>query len=182
MDIIAIATLGVATVAAYLASKSPTKKDLERVESHIAKVDSHLSEQNEREAIDKLAQRVHISVKALDRTSEPLNLQLTIEDPSVTLIRVELIGDLEMLSGTADCVRVDQSTFTATVLPQIAQHWLSICSVYLRTNQKKGYIRAVMHIDGRESHKTLSVLMLEYNRQLPNEAQPGMVLSLSGQC
>jgi hypothetical protein len=162
MDIIAISGLvigGAGTIAAIvaaakavtavrLAKEAPTKEDLWRVESHIARVDGHLSEQNERESLTKLAQRVSISVTGEHRMNHPLTLSLKIKDPSVTLIRVELINDVDMLSGEADCLRLDSLNFSSTVLPQVAQQWFGSCPIYQAMNRKMAYIRAIMKYRG----------------------------------
>jgi hypothetical protein len=87
MDKIAVAGLAVgvvsaaaAIVAAVFAGKSPTKRDLERVESHMARVDGHLSEQNKRELLSSLAERVFIEVIGSSLMSEPLPLRFTMKD------------------------------------------------------------------------------------------------------
>jgi hypothetical protein len=111
-----------------------------------------------------------------------MTLLLKIKDPSVTLIRVELVNDKDMLSGSANCLPSDPLSFTATVLPEVAQRWFGSCPVFESVNRKMAYIRAVMKIDGREAHKTFTVVILEYTKKFPDMLYSELVFSLSGEC
>jgi hypothetical protein len=130
MDKIAVAGLAVGAVgsiaaifAAIFAGKSPTKEDPKRVEAHLAEVDGHLSEKNKRELLISQAERVSMSVAGRNRMADPLTLKFTIENPTVTLLRIELVNKLGMLAGSVDCVPSGPLSFTATLSPEVAQRW-----------------------------------------------------------
>jgi hypothetical protein len=180
---IAAVIAAIAAVAAVLyAKKAPTKEDLERVETHIARVDDHLSEQNQRDLSTSRAERVSISVNGRNRLIEPLTLVLTVKDPGVTLLRIELVNDLGMFSGMTDCLPSDPLSFIATIPPEVAQRWFGSCRTGLSTNQKLAPIRAFMKIEGREVHRTFSVNMTELTQQWPNMQHSEQIFSLSGTC
>jgi hypothetical protein len=99
-----------AAAAAYYAKSSPTKKDLERVELNTAEsakridaVRTHIAEQNRRELLSAQAQHLSISVSAQNRTTELLEVLFTLKDSTVTLLRVDLINNVDTLSGRRVC-------------------------------------------------------------------------------
>jgi hypothetical protein len=172
VDIIAVSGLviaGAGTIAAIvaaaksvtavrLAREAPTKEDLKRVEDHLAEVDGHLHEQNKRELLSSLAERVSITVTTQQGPmNEPLTLLLKLEDRTVTLLRIELVNSLGMLSGASECLPFgdppDPLCFTATVTQQTAQQWFNTGNPHL--------IRAFMRIGDREPHRSFSVFVTQ---------------------
>jgi hypothetical protein len=185
-----------AIAAAYYAGKSPSKEELERVErntaestkaieavrNHISKMEEHLCEQNKRESLNNLAARVYISVTARDRIVDPLTLVFTLKDPTVSLRRIDLVNDLDMLSGTADCSSLDPLCFTAVLEEKVAQQWFDSAGSKQPVNQKQLVIRAHLLIDGREALRTFSVNMYRVAQPGQEQGSSEGVFTLSGNC
>jgi hypothetical protein len=196
MDKIAIAGLvvgvvsGVAAIVAAIAAvralcyakDAPTKEDLGRVESNIAQVEGHLSEQKQRDSVISRAERVSMSVKGSSFMSEPLNLVFTLEDASVTLLRIDLINGLNMLTGVVDCSPSDPLSFTATIDPTLSSRWFGSGESHQSVDQKLTRIRAFMMIDGQEVYKTFLVLMSQRLQPVPNMGSYQQIVTLSGTC
>jgi hypothetical protein len=121
-------------------------------------------------------------VTGYNRLIDPLIIVLTIEDPSVTLLRIELVNEKGMRSGSVDCLPSDPLSFTASVPPEDAQRWFGSCQANLSTNQKLAPIRAFMKIEGREVNRTFSVNMIQFTAQLPKMQHYEQVFSLTGAC
>jgi hypothetical protein len=189
MDKIAVAGLAVgvvsaaaAIVAAVFAGKSPTKRDLERVESHMARVDGHLSEQNERDLLTNRAGRVSITVRGHCRMSDPLTLALTVKDPEVTLLRLELINSSGMLTGEAPCMPSEPLSFSSTLTPSVTQLWFNNGTTHLSVDQRLMLIRAIMEIGKRETQRIFTVVMYQGTQQTSVPGTIEQFFGVSGTC
>jgi hypothetical protein len=123
-------------------------------------------------------------VNAWNRTVDPLELVFTLTDPSVSLLRIELVNDSDMLSGTADCLLLDPRCFKAVLEQKVAKRWFDSGSPARQSvNQRLLVIRAHVVIDGQETLRAFSVTMFQGSQQGPEG--PGSregVFTLSGTC
>ena len=163
-----------AAAAAYYAKSSPTKKDLERVElntaesaKHMDAVRTHIAEQNRRELLSAQAQHLSISVSAQNRTTELLEVLFTLKDSTVTLLRVDLINNVDTLSGTVDCIHTGPLTFTANVGSDAVRSWFNSADRMEPANYKMLLIRVFFKIDEQEAHRTFSAQLWQSSRQGP---------------
>jgi hypothetical protein len=173
MDIIAISGLvigGAGTIAAIvaafkavtavrLAKEAPTKEDLGRVESHIAQVEGHLAEENQRVQLSRLVERVSISVSGRIWSGAPLTLKLSVTDPNVAISHIDLINSRDMLTGGFDCSPSDPLSFTATLPPGTLERWFNSGDSDLSTDRKHVLIHAVIKIGEQETQRTFSVIV-----------------------
>jgi hypothetical protein len=179
-----------AIYAARYAKDSPTKEDLERVEAntaetakHIDAVRDHLKEQNRRELLEIQAEQLSISVTAQNTTEEPLKLTLTLKDQRAALLRIDLINNRNMLSGTFDCEMEGPLIFTAKVAPDAARSWFGSGDRTENFNLMRLQIRAFFRIDGPEANRTFSVHLARVLMPIPgNFARTESVWQLNGKC
>jgi hypothetical protein len=172
-----------ACVAAYFAIRAPSKEDLARVEAHTAESAKHIAEQNRRESLNTMAERVSIAVSGRDRMMDPMKLTFTLKDPGVSLRRVELANDLGMVAGVVDCAPAEALSFAATLEPPLAHQWFESGGVRQSSSQKMLVIRAFLIIEGHEAVRRFSVQMFLGSQHPPGhpEATEGVYL-VSGTC
>jgi hypothetical protein len=204
MDTIAVAGLAVgaigalaAVAAAWFAWKAPTKEDLERVESntaktserlekvqsHIASVNERLNDQHSYDLLVSRAQKVSISVNANDRMNDPLNLRFTLNDPLVTLTRIETFNQVGTLFGSADCSLIETLIFSASIEPNMAQRWFSAGTPDQSFNRKLLRLRAHMLIENREVYRDFAVHLVQGSRQgIDRTHMNEQIFILEGNC
>jgi hypothetical protein len=140
MDKIAVWSLVAAAVAAAASVvmlvrnwNAATTKDVKRVEDntadtvrrlaavhdHLAAMNLRMDEQNMRAS----AQRVPISVAGNAVRGQPLNVTLTLVLEDVRLTQIELLNQMDMKKGRADCIRKDPRNYIATIHPIDYEPW-----------------------------------------------------------
>lgn len=198
-----IANLVVATIAmmaacaaALFALKGPSRQDLERVEKntaataeqitavrgHIAKVEDHLGIQNSRAELTAAGNKVSISVAGEGWYQLPIPISLTLVDPDITLISLDLINDSELLSGNVKCTRASETTFTAVIDGSQFAVWFNSGKSVDTIDKHLVFLRVNMKIGGLDVSKNLPVkATLEMRRNSP---QGGMAYYniISGAC
>lgn len=144
-DGVSIASLIVASVgtifaglAAYFAWLAPSKKDLQRVEantaetadrlekvrSHIARVDDRQNEQHNADLIRERARRISIHVAGeSDISGNSMTLTFTLKDPNVVLLQIELANEIGSSFGHAECASVAPNQFTAAFDIDVVRTW-----------------------------------------------------------
>lgn len=204
MDKIAVASLAVglvgavaAAIAAVFAGMAPTKKDLQRVEhhtattslglekvqAHLANVDSRLRDQHTYDLVVSKAQRVSITAKGDANIDDPMSLQLTLKDSNAILNHIELFNEFGTLYGSCLCSAVEPFFFTATVESATAQRWFGGGTTDQSTNRKRLRIRAHMLLEGKEAYRDFAVHMVEGMRAGQDRTQPTKrVYLLEGSC
>jgi len=115
------------------------------------------------------AGRLSMTVAAQDRMSNPLNLRFTFNDPSVTLLRIELANQLDKGAATSQCVKEAPRIFVATVEPKAAQRWYNANS-YWYGETKQLPIRAFYTTHEQAACRTIWVRMTP--RKLPSAEFP----------
>lgn len=181
-----------AIYAARYAKASPTKEDLQRVEAntaetakHIDAVRDHLEEQNRRELLESQAEQLSISVSAHNICTEQLKLFLILKDHRVTLLRVDLLNNSNMLSGTFDCEMAESLVFTAMVDSDSARSWFGSGDHTENFNLVRLQIRAFFKIDGPELIRTFSVHLARIQVPIPGNLARTLTASawqLDGKC
>jgi hypothetical protein len=168
-----------------------------RVEDHLAQVEAntaettkhvdavrdYLAEQNRREALEGEAGQLSISVSGGSAQIEPLKLLLTLKDHRASLLRIGLLNNRDMLSGTFDCERVGALEFTAAIDPPTASSWFASGDHTDNFNLMRLQIRAFFKIDGREANRTFAVHLCRVQRAMPqnyNRAEDAW--QLDGRC
>jgi gas vesicle protein len=166
-----------AIYAARYAKDSPTKEDLERVEAntaetakHIDAVRDHLKEQNRRELLESQAEQLSISVTARNTWEDPLKLILTLKERKAVLLRIDLLNNRNMLSGTFDCEEEGPLIFTAKVAPEAARSWFGSGDRTDNFNLMRLQIRAFFSIDGPEANRTFSVHLARVQIPIPGKS------------
>ncbi len=126
--------------------------------------------------------RLSIVVAAQDNASDPLNLRFTLHDPDATLLRIELLNQLDKRAGAAQCVKKDPGVFVATVDPKIVQRWYN-ANAYWEGETKQLPIRVFFITKGRAGCQTIWAMMSPRtmrNSGLPDESD--FVWFLKGPC
>jgi hypothetical protein len=202
MQAIAIAGLVIGTVsavaaifAAWFAWKAPTKSDLQRVEentaetserldkvrTHIARVDERLHDQHSRDLLIAEAQRVAIAVSGSNEFSDPLKLSFKIKDPKVVLTYIEMLNDVGTLFGSADCEPTEDLSFTAILDNSAVQRWFSSGKPDQAFNRRSLRVRAHMHIAERVVYRDVPISLISGTR--PGQPNSGVqVFILEGNC
>ena len=137
-------------------------------------VRGHLAEQNRRESLLDQAGKVSISVKASGFSTDPLELRFTLKDPGVKLLRIDLINRLDTPTGSADCIQVEPLIFSTTIDPQIAGAWFQAGDFHGSVDNRLLRVRAILEIEGAQTHRALSVIMSQDSRprSSPNQWEP----------
>jgi hypothetical protein len=163
-----------AICAARYAKASPTKEDLERVETNTAKTAKHIdavrdymAEQNRRELLESQAEQLSISASAHNICTEPLKLLLVLKDQRATLLRIDLLNNRNMISGTYDCENAESLVFTAVIDPDAALSWYGSGDHTENFNLVTLKIRAFFKIDGPEVNRTFSVHLARILEPIP---------------
>ncbi len=104
------------------------------------------------------AGRLSMIVAAQDRMSNPLNLRFTFNDPSVTLLRIELANQLDKGTKTSQCVKEAPRIFVATVEPKTVQRWYN-ANPYWYGETKQLPIRAFYTTHEQAACRTIWVRM-----------------------
>jgi hypothetical protein len=77
----------------------------------------------DREILPVLAERLSMNVSAQGKMNEPLVLRFTLDEPAITLLRIEVANQLDHGAGTAQCVEAAPRVFVAAVEPKVVQRW-----------------------------------------------------------
>ena len=172
----------------YFGRKSLTKKDLapmeqntaqtaehmEKVRSHMARVDERQGEQYNAELMRETARRISIHVKGAYGNAGPMTVYFTTKDPNVVLQRARLTNESGANFGqAADCVSQAQQQFTADFRLEDIQNWYESAT-------KHDFIgRRVLTI-----HADLLYGKLFVERDIPTWVQkrPFPLYSLEGNC
>lgn len=184
-----------AILAAWFAWKAPTKSDLRRVErntaetsdridkvrSHIARVDERLQEQHSRDSLIAEAQRVAIAVSGSNEFSDPLKLSFKLKDPEVMLTYIEMFNDVGTLFGSADCEQTGDLSFTATLDNSAVQRWFSSGKLDQAFNRRSLRIHVHMRIEERIVYRDIPISLISGTRAgQPNSSV--QVFILEGNC
>lgn len=195
--IISVVSAVAAIIAAWFSAKAPTKSDLRRVEdntaetsdrldkvrSHIARVDQHLNEQRNQELLAAKAQRVSIAVNGNDRFDAPLKLLFKLRDPGVILTFIEMFNEVGTLFGSAECESIGDLSFIANLDNGAVQRWFSAGTPNQSFNRRLLRIRIHMQIEERMAHRDIAVNVVSGTRQQPsqpNSAEQAFILE--GNC
>jgi hypothetical protein len=195
--IVAIIAMIAACVAAYFAFKGPSRQDLELVEKntaataeqitavrgHIAKVEDHLGIQNSRAELIAAGKKVSITVAGESWFQQQVPISLSLADPEISLMSLDLINDSEMLSGNVDCARASETTFTAVIPGSLFVAWYNNgTSVDMTTTNHRVFMRVNLTIGGLSVSRKVPVMA---NLQMrANSPQGGMSYYnvISGAC
>jgi hypothetical protein len=185
--IVAIIAMIAACVAAYFAFKGPSRQDLELVEKntaataeqitavrgHIAKVEDHLGIQNSRAELIAAGKKVSITVAGESWFQQQEPILLTLADPEISLMSLDLINDSEMFSGNVDCARASETTFTAVIPGSLFVAWYNNgTSVDMITTNHRVFMRVNLTIGGLNMTRKVPVMA---NLQMrANSPQGGM--------
>ncbi len=115
------------------------------------------------------AGRLSMIVAAQDRMSNPLNLRFTFNDPSVTLLRIELANQLDKSAGTSQCVKEAPRIFVASVEPKAVQRWYN-ANPYWYGETKQLPIRAFYTTHEQAASRTIWVRVSP--RKMPGSELP----------
>lgn len=145
-----------ACIAAYFSWKAPSKRDLARVEEHTAATSEHLQVQRLHAELERRTSQVSIAVHALNPSSEELNITLTVQDLSVTLVSIELLSETQSSFGKSPCVKQGDRVFGTFIHPNVIHKW------YFAGNVTQGAIhmlslRVYMLIDADETERLVPV-------------------------
>jgi len=113
------------TAAAKYAKDAPTKEDLKRVEDHVAVTSHHLEHQSWREELNDGASRVSIAVEGRDFQDEPLVVHLRLQDPSVRLIRIDMLSESGTLYGGGSCDMKEPDHYIAELDSRKVANWFN---------------------------------------------------------
>jgi hypothetical protein len=203
-DKIALAALLVSILAAiaafaavWFAYKSPTREDLQRVEentanaaaglervhTHIASVNSQLSEQRSRDNLISHAQHVSIRVSGSGYMNRPLPVSLTLDEDDITIDRIEMFDQVGMRFGEAKCNRVEPLTFCSELVADEAQKWYGNGIPNRIANERLLTLRAHILIAGNPAYRDFAVLLTLGQRPGKDPTRPmARVLILEGSC
>jgi len=106
--------------------------------------------------------RLSMIVAARGRMSEPLHLHFTLDDPSVTLLQIELANQLDKGARVAQCIRTAPKVFVAEVEPKAVQRWYN-ASPYWNGETKQLPIQVFFRTDGQAASRTIWVRMSPIN-------------------
>jgi len=178
--IIALLTLIVAAFGAWFAFRAPDKKDLKRVEVHTASTSAHLENQSKREEYNAIASRVSIKVEGRDFQDEPLQVHLTLQDPSVRLNCIDMLNTPGTLFGSGSCSMEDDDP-TRYVAPldyrkvpiwfNNGEHFGNTSHLWLRIS--------MLFEDGGKGEKTMPVVLIP--SRVGTEQKTGPVWDLAGE-
>jgi hypothetical protein len=172
-----------AILAAWFAWKAPTKSDLQRVEdntaetsdqldkvrSHIARVDEHLAEQRKRDLLASRAEKVAIEVRGNDGARGPFNIFFTLKDQDVIITSVQLYNQAGSTFGSATCQRSNSECFVATFDGDAVARWFSGCSEPSHARRLLR-IRVRMKIDTQDVDRYIPVYLTSGTRPGQNPA------------
>jgi hypothetical protein len=132
--IVGLVSATAAIFAAFYSKRATTKGDRARAEQntqHVEQVskkasstDTRMHQQEEREALQAQAQRVSISVEGEAVGDVPVELLLTLQDPSVRVSRVERLGEAGSSLGSSPCKATDNAlVFKCIVAQEKVRQW-----------------------------------------------------------
>lgn len=176
--VIALLTLLVASIASVLTYLAPTRSDLKRVEDHVAATSHHLEHQSWREKLNDAASRVSISVDGQDFQDEPLVVHLRLQDPSVRLIRIDMLSESGTLYGGGSCEIQEPDHYIAELDCRKVANWFN--AGQRNGNAMNLWLRVFMDFeeDGGGSKK-MPVSLLP--SQIGIQRKAGPVWNLSGE-
>jgi hypothetical protein len=193
---IVIASVGAvaAVAAAYFGWKSPSQKDLNRVElntaesakqidavrQHLANVEGHLEVQNDRAFLAKQAENVTIRVDGTGPSSAHLRLRFTLHDSDVVLLRADLFNVESYKFGTILCQPEGSLQFIGDVpKDKLRTWWSSGGSMGYDAESRHLVIRAFLKINGSEASKDISV---ELTQNIAYDSTGVTTHTLTGEC
>ena len=152
------------------AREAPTKEDLQRVEdntattashvervrSHMAKVDARQQEQHQEELTREAARHISIYVKGEYGNAGPMMLRFTIQNPTVVLLNVQLKNELGATFGQADCVQLGLQEFTADFNVLDIQKWYESATTTDMQGRRVLMIRARLRFGQKDADRNIS--------------------------
>lgn len=161
--VIALVAAVAAISAAVYAKAAPTKEDLKRVEEHAAATSDHLNSQRKREELADKAARVSIAIHGQTIGNEPMTLHLTLKDPAVTLMDLDLCNESQSLLGSVPCKHVTGMQYTATVSTQVMSQWFASGTPIQTVQRARLIVRAHLDIEGKAFPREMTVLATSFS-------------------
>jgi len=172
-----------ATAAAKFGKDAPTKADLERVEkntahleevkANIARMDERMHRQYERAEVDLQAKRASITVDGTGDCGTPLNVRVILQDPFITLSRLELYNEAGTLFGSVTCEKFMPTVYKATIDSEVAHRWFQAGTFDPNAFQRRSQLRAYLLVRGEEVYRQFPVQMSQVS--VPEINMPSVV-------
>ncbi|MGA8669966.1 MAG: hypothetical protein WB679_08825 [Terracidiphilus sp.] len=160
--VIALVAAVAAIYAAVYAKAAPTKEDLRRVEEHTAATSDHLNSQRKREELAHKAARISIAIHGQTIGNEPMTLHLTLKDPAVTLMDLDLCNESQSLLGSVPCKHVTGMQYTAKVSTQVMGLWFASGTPVQTVQRARLVVRAHLDIEGKVFPREMTVLATSF--------------------
>jgi hypothetical protein len=179
----AIVAIFVGLRAIYYAKQAPTTEDLRRVEKNtaetsrhlegmhgkIASMDTRLDQQAEHDTLVSRANRVSTLIEGEDLVGNCLSIRLTLKDPKVTLIRLDLLNERGIVFGSPDCEATAYLQFTATIDPATILKWFDGGTITVAGWSARSQLglRVHMLVSGNNVHRQVAVILYRANQSDP---------------
>jgi hypothetical protein len=182
--VIALVAAIAAIYAAVYAKAAPTKEDLERVaentahleevKAKLARMDSRHEQQEYRERVRLLADKVSMSVSGKNASTEPFVLHLKTKDAHVVPMTVELHDDTKALFGSFDVNAGADDGWEAIIDPESMNRWFEARVRQEHFNKGKLRICVVMLMNDLPASRDMPVTL--YQVQLGETHRRGWMI------
>lgn len=135
----------------------------ERVSNKVSNINTRMHQQEEQEALPAQAQRISISVEGESVGEVPLELLVTLQEPSVRVSRVERLTESGRALGSSPCKATDNARVFKSILAQgkVRQWWDAAESS--SDGGARNVLRVYLLLDesGREVYRDVPVSIVE---------------------
>jgi hypothetical protein len=143
-------------------------------------VDERTKEQHAKEQIEVIANRVSISVRGDQIFGEPLLITLTLKEPDIRVVYVDLLNEVKALFASSPCIQEGPLVFKTSVDGVIARRWFDGGKAEGDVDRKRLVIRATLLFGEREAHRDFAVYLRSALTNVGHGRAP--VLHLEGDC
>jgi hypothetical protein len=141
-----------------------------------------LKEQRSDEVLVVAASRVSIAVRGDQKYGEPLRITLTLKEPNIGLVYIELLNESGELFGSSPCVQEAPNAFAASLEQDIARRWFNGGTRKGTYDVRRLVLSATLLFGERQAHRELVVYLT--NVPIRQPGGPGLAygLKVSGDC